>query len=151
MYDIMSEKSNIGKSRVEEVTVRYEPAFRDAYHLTAKAHKGISTDAFFDILEISSFTRDELADLLDVSFKTISRYKRENKQLNTLNSEQLLKIMRLFRHGEEVFGNLDDFDRWLRKTSHGLDNIKPIDLLRSSGGIDLIDEELNRIEHGTLA
>jgi putative toxin-antitoxin system antitoxin component (TIGR02293 family) len=147
----MSEESNIKKSRVEELTVRYEPAFRDSYHLIARAHEGISVDAFFDILEISSFTRDELADLLDVSFKTISRYKKENKQLNTLNSEQLLKIMRLFRHGEKVFGSLDDFNRWLRKTSHGLDNMKPIDLLRSSGGIDLIDEELTSIEHGTLA
>jgi len=138
-------------SRVEDVAARYEVAFRDSYQLVAQAHRGVSAEAFFDVLEISAFTRDELADLLDLSFKTISRYKKENKQLNTLNSEQLLKLIRLYIHGELVFGALNAFNHWLRKPSYGLGNLAPVRLMRSSGGIDLIEEELSRIEHGTLA
>lgn len=147
----MNNRANPSDSKVEEVAARYEVAFSDSYQLVAQAHRGISADAFFDILEISAFTRDELADLLDLSFKTISRYKKEKKQLNTLNSEQLLKLIRLYRHGELVFGDLNSFNRWLRKPSYGLGNIAPVRLMRSSGGIDLIEEELSRIEHGTLA
>ncbi len=146
----MSTKKDISESKVEELTVRYEATLNDPYQLVIHARGGISVDAFFDLLEISAFTRDELADLLDVSFKTISRYKKENKHLNVLNSEQILKLIRLYKHGTEVFGDLDAFNRWLRKPSHGLGNIIPTELMRSSGGIDLIDEELSRIEYGSF-
>jgi putative toxin-antitoxin system antitoxin component (TIGR02293 family) len=147
----MSVKKELSESKVEELTVRYEATLQDPYQLVIHASGGVSVDAFFDLLEISAFTRDELANLLDVSFKTISRYRKENKNLNVLNSEQILKLIRLYKHGTEVFGGLDAFNRWLRKPSHGLGNIIPTELMRSSGGIDLIDEELSRIEYGSFA
>jgi len=139
------------KSQVNEAAVKYQASSDEQYQLVQKAHSGLSVSAFFDILEFSNLTKDELSDLLDVSFKTIQRYQNNGKKLNAIQSEQLLKIIMLYQLAEQVFGSLESFDRWLRKPALGLGNQKPIQYLKTPGGIDLVAEELHRIEYGALA
>lgn len=136
---------------VNEAAVKYQGASNAAYELVETAHQGISTSAFFDILSFSGLAKEELADILDVSFKTIQRYHKDGKNLSALNSEQLLKLISLYQKAEEVFGSLESFNRWLRKPAVGLGNKKPIKYLKTPGGIDLILDELRRIEFGALA
>jgi putative toxin-antitoxin system antitoxin component (TIGR02293 family) len=57
----------------------------------------------------------------------------------------------LFEHGTDVFGSVESFRRWLDKPAYGLDNQVPFALLHTSGGMDLIQDELIRIEYGDLA
>ncbi|CAN5396789.1 hypothetical protein BH23BAC3_BH23BAC3_24840 [soil metagenome] len=137
--------------QVNEVAVKYKTSPDENYQLVEQAHLGLSTSAFFDILSFSELTKDELSDILDVSFKTIQRYHKEDKKLSALNSEQLLKMITLYQKAEEVFGDLESFNRWLRKPAIGLGNHKPLRYLKTPGGIDLIREELLRIEFGALA
>lgn len=63
----------------------------------------------------------------------------------------MLKIMALFQTGESVFGSADAFRRWMDKPAYGLGSQIPFDLLHTSGGIDLIMDEVVRIEYGDLA
>lgn len=144
----MSEKTPL---KVQEVAVKYETSSDDSYHLVTQAQDGISANAFFDILTISGLSKEELSGLLDVSFKTIQRYQKEQKKLNALNSEQLLKMIGLYQKAEEVFGTIESFNRWLRKPAIGLGGKTPLSFMKTSGGIDLILEELYRIEYGLLA
>lgn len=137
-------------NRVEEVAVKYSVTENDFTTLKI-ANRGVSPDLFFDILDFSNFTKDELSEIMDLSFKTVQRYQKQNKNFNALNSEQLLKMVSLFQKGVRLFGNTESFNSWLRKPSYGLGNEQPFKLLQTSGGIDLIIEELYRIEHGALA
>jgi len=139
------------QSQVNEAAVKYQATPDEHYQLVEKAHSGLSVSAFFDILEFSELTKEELSDILDLSFKTIQRYQKDGKSLSALNSEQLLKIITLYQKAEEVFGDLESFNRWLRKPAIGLGNHKPFRYLKTPGGIDLIMEELQRIEFGALA
>ncbi|MGQ1784092.1 MULTISPECIES: antitoxin Xre/MbcA/ParS toxin-binding domain-containing protein [unclassified Saccharicrinis] len=59
--------------------------------------------------------------------------------------------MLLFSKGFEVFGEKKNFLSWLYSKSIALGNIRPIDLLDNSFGINLVKDELIRIEHGILA
>lgn len=136
---------------VNEAAEKYQASPDAGYHLIETAHRGLSVSAFFDILSFSGLTKEELTDLLDVSFKTIQRYQKDGKKLSILHSEQLLKMITLYQKAEDVFCELHSFDRWLRKPAIGLGNQKPIKYLRTPGGIDLIMDELHRIEHGALA
>lgn len=136
---------------VNEVAVRYEVRQENSYLMVKKAQDGIPANAFFDMLSVSGLTKKELSGLLDISFKTVQRYQKENKKLNALNSEQLLKMISLYQKAEELFGSIDAFNRWLRKPAIGLGSQKPLRLMQTPGGIDLISEELSRIEHGILA
>lgn len=136
---------------VQETVIKYNVSADNEYTMAQKAQAGLSVSAFFDLANISGLTNQELSSLLDLSFKTIQRYQKENKKLNALNSEQLLKLIALYQKAEEVFGNVSSFDRWLRKQSDGLGNTIPFKFLQTPGGIDLIMDELYRIEYGALA
>ena len=107
---------------------------------------------FTELVEITGKNRNFLAEqVFDVSLKTMLRYQKENKNLNARNSEIALKLLNLFSKGMEIFGNMNSFMSWLNKESYGLGNQIPIHLMNTNTGIDLIEEELLRIEFGALA
>lgn len=57
----------------------------------------------------------------------------------------------LYQYGIEVFGNEDKFSAWLATKNPTLGNIKPKELLDDDAGINLLKDELTRIEYGVLA
>jgi putative toxin-antitoxin system antitoxin component (TIGR02293 family) len=149
MGNYKNTKPNV--SLVNEVAIRYKVDETNTFTMINSAQVGIEVSAFQDLLEVTGLSRDELAGLLGVSYKTIQRYQKEEKKMNAQNSEQLLKMIVLYQKAEEVFGDIDSFDRWLRKPAAGLGNQAPLSFMQTSGGIDLIHDELQRIEHGALA
>lgn len=135
---------------IQEIAVKYEVNSSE-HALINRAHEGIEISAFFDLANASGLNNEELASLLDLSFKTIQRYQKDGKKLNAPNSEQLLKMILLYQKAEEIFGDIASFNRWLRKPAVGLGNHVPLSFMQTSGGIDLIHDELHRIEFGALA
>ena len=107
--------------------------------------------AFNDMVTIANYDKDYAADLLDVSYKTITRYQKENKKLSPLQSEFILKTIVLYNKGEKVFGSHKSFSNWLQKPAHGLGNRVPNTFITTVTGINHIVDELNRIAHGDLA
>ena len=124
---------------------------QDRTTIVLLALKGVPARSFFDIAELTGYRREQLADVFDTSLKTFQRYEREQKKLNPQDSEKVLKITALFQKGEQVFDSLPAFRRWMDKPAYGLGLQIPFDLLYTSGGIDLIMDELTRIEYGDLA
>jgi putative toxin-antitoxin system antitoxin component (TIGR02293 family) len=57
----------------------------------------------------------------------------------------------LYEYGIEVFGDRDNFNIWLNSRSIALGGRSPKELLDTKFGIDLVKDELGRIEHGVLA
>ena len=48
----------------------------------------------------------------------------------------------------DVFGTKEDAEEWLTKPALGLEQRRPIDLLSSPAGVELVEEFLGRIEYG---
>jgi|AntRauTorckE6833_2_1112554.scaffolds.fasta_scaffold04684_6 putative toxin-antitoxin system antitoxin component (TIGR02293 family) len=136
---------------MQETVAKYGVSADSDYQMAKKAQAGILCSAFFDLANVSALTNQELSSILDLSFKTIQRYQKEEKKFNALNSEQLLKLIALYQKAEDVFSDISSFDRWLRKPAAGLGNNVPFNFLQTPGGIDLIRDELLRIEYGALA
>ncbi len=131
---------------------KYQKAIKSDLEIVHNARKGVKAQVFFDLIELSGFSKAFLAEsIFDISFKTVQRYKAEKKSLNPRDSEIALKILQLFSKGIEIFGSSKSFVNWLEKPSIGLGNINPISFLNTNTGIDLIEEELLRIEFGALA
>ena len=107
--------------------------------------------SFNDMLAVANYDKDYAADLLDVSYKTITRYQKENKKLSPLQSEFILKTIVLHNKGEKVFGSNESFTRWLKKPAFGFGNRLPNTFITTVTGINYILDELNRIAHGDLA
>ncbi|MFD1470468.1 antitoxin Xre/MbcA/ParS toxin-binding domain-containing protein [Hymenobacter caeli] len=126
-------------------------AVADPYALVMAARAGVPAKTAFDVAGILQLRADELADLLHTTTKTLRTYREAKKRLNPAASEQVLKLLALARRGEEVFGSPAAFRRWLSKPAYGLGAQVPLALLETSGGIDLVTEEIDRIAYGDLA
>ena len=90
----------------------------------------------------------DTAELIGVSVRT---YQRQRRTANITNaaSENVLKLAELFEIGLTTFDNDEDsFLTWLNASIPALNNEKPITLLSSNLGIELVKDELLRIEHG---
>ena len=113
--------------------------------------EAIYAAAFNDMIAVSNYDKEFAADLLDISYKTVTRYQKEKKKLSPLQSEYILKTIVLFNKGNQVFGNKESFTRWLDKPAFGLGNRMPRAFITTVSGINYIMDELNRIAHGDLA
>lgn len=131
---------------------KYEKTLKDDYSIMLNSKKGLGANAFFDLVIMTGLDKNKLAeDIFQISLKTINRYRNDKKKLNPRNSEMILKMMALYKKGIEIFGGLDSFNNWLIKPSFGIGNEIPYRIMNTSTGIDLILEELIRIEYGDLA
>ncbi|WP_246558635.1 type II RES/Xre toxin-antitoxin system antitoxin [Hymenobacter piscis] len=124
---------------------------QDAYALVMAARKGVPAATAFEVAEAYQLQAPELEAIYELSTKTLRTYSQENKTLSAARSEKTLKIISLYQRGLEVFGEAAAFLRWLAKPAHGLDQEVPLRLLETSGGIDLVAEELTRIAYGDLS
>ena len=135
-----------------EVLTKYKSAISSDLSIVKNANAGISSTIFSELIAISGINKNFLAEeVFDVSLKTMLRYQKEGKKLTPRNSEIALKLLNLFDKGIEIFGSMDSFMVWLNKKAYGLGNEVPLTLMNTNTGIDLIEEEIIRIEFGALA
>jgi putative toxin-antitoxin system antitoxin component (TIGR02293 family) len=130
---------------------RMELVIKDPFSLVMEARKGVLARIAFEVANRLHLHADQLADILHTSTKTLRNYRQSKKKLNPAHSEQTLKLLAMHTKGQKVFGNPESFRRWLEKPAYGLDEQIPLDMLQTSGGIDLVMEELDRIAYGDLA
>jgi putative toxin-antitoxin system antitoxin component (TIGR02293 family) len=117
-----------------------------SYALVFSARKGIRPKVFYDFAASIKMPEKTLAVLLNLSSRTISNYNGRQKTLDPTKSEHLLKLISLFGKGEEIFGNVDEFNYWLHKPFWNAKE-RPIDWLVTPGGVDLVMDELDRLSH----
>lgn len=124
---------------------------RGVLSLIEAVNRGIHFSDFEEIIKNYSFTLQNWADFLHISSKTLSRYQKESKTFDAQQSERIMQIEVLYSKGLEVFGNKENFSTWLETENLALGKLLPRDLLKNTFGIQLLMDELVRIEHGVLA
>lgn len=113
--------------------------------------EGINYSFFEDMLKSVPFSFLEWSRYLNLSERTLQRYKKEKKPFQASFAERIIEIRLLYKYGIEVFEDNGNFDSWLNTKSITLGEVKPKDLLDTTFGINLVRDELTRIEHGVLA
>ncbi len=113
--------------------------------------KGLQYSFFERLTANIPFTLREWSQFLHLSERSLNRYKKEKAVFGNTASEKILEITMLNKYGIEVFGSQDKFNHWLNTKNVALGGIKPKTLLDSSFGIQMLKDELTRIEHGILA
>lgn len=90
----------------------------------------------------------DTAELMGISIRTYQRQKR-TAPITHAASENVVKLAELYETGLKAFDNNEEaFVTWLNAQIPALNNEKPIHLLSSGMGIDLVKDELLRIEYG---
>ena len=121
------------------------------FKLVALSREGVKVKDFLSLVEKSGFSLSEWAKWLHISEPARLSQSNGSDTLEPFQAERLLELNRLFRFGEEVFGDPAMFRKWLRHKIIALGDIEPVSLLDNSFGIDIVRTELGRIEHGIFA
>ena len=137
----------ISRSISNSIRVRFSNLdMKSSFAIVFSARKGIKPKVFYDFADSIKMSEKKLALMLNLSSRTISNYKEQQKTLDPVQSEHLLKLIALFGKGEEIFGNIDEFNYWLQKP-FWIAKERPIDWLVTPGGVDLVIDELDRLSH----
>lgn len=125
--------------------------FKDRMMVVDVIRQGIPNPLFMSIKELAPFSDQEWSDFLDISLKSLQRYKKESDYVfRSIHSEKIIELMEVTVVGLEVFDTAEDFAAWLNASSHALGNRRPIELLRDSYGKELVLTELQRIDQGVF-
>lgn len=121
------------------------------FKLIKISRDGVDFAAFDQLRSNFPFSLDDWATILHLSVRSIQRYQRENKKFDSMQSERLLQIIILLQRGIEVFGKKEYFNTWLETKNIALGGAIPKSLLDNAFGINLLRDELTKIEHGVLS
>src|SRR5690606_10898211 len=124
---------------------------QDIPGIISAIRSGIGYDVFGQISRFFPFNLQEWASILHLTERSLQRYKKQNKAFDALQSEKIIQVLMLYSRGIEVFGHEPIFHTWLDLPNIALGGIRPKSLLDSAFGIDLLKDELTRIEHGIPA
>lgn len=110
---------------------------------------GISTTAIEEIASYLDISVNKLMEYLRISRSTWQRRKKIGK-LDFNLSDKVFQVSKLLEYAENVFGNSEKVRLWFKMSSIVFENRLPVELIGSLSGINLINDELIRIEHGVF-
>ena len=139
------------KRKSSGLITKYIRYFEDPMSILSAARKGLKPEAVFDFITLSGFPTSTIEKLLNKSIQTFNNYRDNETSLDPTTSEKLLRLFSLYQRGSIVFGTVEDFNKWIAEPAFGLGNQPPQHLLDTITGIQLVDEELARIEYGDIA
>lgn len=91
-----------------------------------------------------------IADLIGLPQRTLMRRKAAGK-LHPDESERMLRLSGVFEQAVELFeGDCDAGRRWLTTPSEELDNLTPLEMVRTGIGAREVEYLIGRLEHGVF-
>jgi putative toxin-antitoxin system antitoxin component (TIGR02293 family) len=86
---------------------------------------------------------------IGVSVRTLQRRKANpGKLLSPEQSGRTWKFAEIVSRATAVFGSSTAAEQWLERPAIGLDRRRPIDLLATPAGIEIVESYLERIHYG---
>lgn len=154
LYDFRKKallNSMVKKSSSFETELRTYVVFGDNEVL--KMIESFESDTCFsELLNLTKLPQVTLAnEIFELTPKTFAKYRSSSEKVPSRISEQAIKLKELYLKGIYVFGNVDEFNKWIKEPSIGLKERIPLKLLNTATGIDLVNQELLKIEFGVTA
>ena len=107
-----------------------------------------AVDTLSEHLGISRKTMAE--DILDLSVRTLER-KGADEKLDSRTSAHALELARVMEHAYAVFEDEAAVQRWLAHENRALAGHKPLQLMGTLTGLNMVHDVLTRIEEGVYS
>lgn len=114
------------------------------------ARKGVDKKFMLELSKVLGITIAAMSMYLPVSTRTLQRSTADRLFPKNL-SDSLLHIAEIYRKTFEVFENKDNAIDWLFSENLALGGKKPMDMVDTIEGIQLVKDILIRIEHGIFS
>lgn len=143
--------SRTNKKIVSKDNLTYAEFLSNKMLIIAIIREGVPYSLFNLIRYLTPFSEEDWAGFLDISTKSLQRYKQSSKHFKPLQSEKIIELAEVTNVGLDVFGDMDKFKLWLDTPNFSLGGLKPKELLKDSYGKEMVLGELTRINYGILA
>ncbi len=112
--------------------------------------KGLPYAVLVHIVDhLSALSIDEIASAVGISSRTLRRQKEQpGRPMPPDLASKTWFLAETLAQASAVFGGREAAERWMAGPAMGLDAARPIDLLRTLQGAELVTEFLGRLEHG---
>ncbi|MBW8787592.1 antitoxin Xre/MbcA/ParS toxin-binding domain-containing protein [Rhizobium laguerreae] len=95
---------------------------------------------------------ESLEKAVGMSLRTWQRRKdTPSKPLSQEQSGRAWKFAEILAKATDLFGSQGEAEQWLERPAVGLDQRRPIDLLGTPAGVELVEDHLDRLEYGVYA
>ena len=95
---------------------------------------------------------EAFARALGMSHRTYQRHiSVTSKPLNLEQTGRTWKLAEVLAKATAVFGSKESAEQWLKQPAVGLEQRRPIDLLATPAGVELVEDFLVRLEYGVYA
>lgn len=108
---------------------------------------GVSKNEWKLLIQLIGATEKELENVLPASISSMQKKTVYSKE----TSERIYELARLYAVGLDVFDSRDAFKAWLMTPVRTLGNKKPFDLLDSSLGFEMVENEIERIRYNVYS
>jgi putative toxin-antitoxin system antitoxin component (TIGR02293 family) len=96
--------------------------------------------------------RESLEKAVGMSLRTFQRRRDAgSKPLSQEQSARTWKFAEILNKATEVFGSQQEAERWMEQPAIALEQRRPIDLLTTPAGVELVEDLLVRLEYGVYA
>lgn len=157
----MAEAAKIEQEPVVRRAVRLlggSATFRDSPRTRLEAHRvilsGLPEKALVRLSENVAIIRkpEDFQKALGMSLRTFQRRKKEaSAKLSQEQSGRAWKFAEILGTAAEIFGSQEEAERFLESPAIGLDQNRPIDLLATPAGVELVEAHLERIKYGVYS
>jgi len=118
--------------------------------LADKVESGFDFRAFVRFQQVIKLPARQLADLLSIPDRTLSRRKSEGR-LHPDESDRLLRLARVVDLALDLFeGDKKAAQSWLMLSNDALGGKTPIELSRTEVGAREVESLIHRLEHGVF-
>ena len=94
------------------------------------------------------FTERDLADILDVTPRSITRWKARDEKLSKQKIDRIDVLESILDLGKRVLGSETEVKHWLNSSVFSLEGQKPMELIKTESGRRRVENVLLQIEGG---
>ena len=115
--------------------------------LHRKIEAGIPGNSIPTLIIVLDMTREDFGELLGRARKTLGDLV-QREHLSRVDSDILYRIARALVHAVSVFENAAYAVQWLKEPNEALAGARPLSLLATVEGDEVVHAELGAVEHG---
>ena len=127
---------------------------RHELHTRADVHEAILkgvpyASLLYFITNVKSLTEEDVVAVLGISARTLRRQRDTPKKAMPADlASKTWMFAETLAKASEVFGGQEEAEQWMSRPATGLDGQRPVELLQTLQGAELVNEFLGRLEYG---
>ncbi|MDT0647822.1 antitoxin Xre/MbcA/ParS toxin-binding domain-containing protein [Zunongwangia sp. F260] len=141
------QQANLAKFSPSWVVLNVKDAPGYKMELIDRIRKGVRKADWKQLIHDTGSTEKEFEHILPASISSMQKRSVYGKE----TSERIYELARLFGLGYEVFDSKEDFKQWLMTPSKNLGGKIPFELLDSSFGFEMVENEIVRIQYNVYS